>query len=164
MINREAVRAAYEKLSRRKGKPVAATDLHSGDLVRRKNARQDIFSLQRVIQGHDGTFRLEWAHESLYAHQFFRHSGRPIDCFEENAFCRVATQDEYPLPVYETDLNTVVYFNPNDTVCCQNIIYGREGQHFTMSREEYEIKRESEKAPRNWLEGESVCEKCFGKQ
>lgn len=163
MMNRAEVEKAYEKLARRKGKLVATADLHLGDLVRRVDAPPGVEALQRVTRTFDGVLMLEWAHESLYTRLFSFYGGRPFDTFEENAFCRVATQNEYPLPIHETDLNTLVSFNPDGTVCCLNIIHGREGQHVTISREEYDLKKEVEKSVRNWLEEDDPCERCFGR-
>ena len=130
-------------MSKRKGKVVSGAELKDGDIVRGVEERQIVYTMLMVRVEENGDLTLCRAHDQLYSRGYFA-SRIPADKLKGLSYRRVATRDEYPGEQREPEITTLVYFNPDNTVCCQNYIHGLTGQHFTLSREEYAVKKEAE--------------------
>jgi hypothetical protein len=159
ITNRKDISAAYDKLSKRKGKIVSGTDIMDGDIVRGLVERQIVYTMLLARVEDNGDLTLCLAHDQLYSNGYFA-SRIPVKKLSEVSYRRIATKDEYPQAQREPEITTLVYFNPDDTVCCQNYIHGLEGQHFTMTVAEYAVRKEAEKEVRKWEETNSPCQKC----
>lgn len=159
IINRREINAAYDKLSKRKGKVINAAEVNDGDIVRKTDERQIVYTMLMARIEKNGDLTLCRAHDLLYSNAYFA-TRIPSKEFHKVSYRRVATENEYPQPAREPEITTLVYFNDDGTVCCQNHIHGLAGQHFTLSKEEYLLKKNDEKDIRNWEETNTCCPQC----
>lgn len=71
----------------------------------------------------------------------------------------VAKSTEWVRPEYEPELTTHVRFNPDGTVCCQNFVHHHQGQHFRLTRADYDRLRRRDRLARKWerMENPAQC-------
>lgn len=150
--NYEAIKAAIEKVTRRKGAPVTAAELQNGDLIR---IGEETCLTMVLVEGEGDAERIT-TYGNIWLYFLGRaigSSGKRAGIKPEIALRRVATQADYPVPDYPHDLITSVEPLADGTFRCQNYVHGNVGQTFTVTAEK--LAQMKTRNDRKWVDEET---------
>ncbi|GEM_PF-2844517 len=175
LLNRDEIRRVWLKLQKRKGKPIALADIKEGDIFQFEGDQfPQIFLIVEEDEYDATTYkptgRKTKVGEVRDAHEYLLPFSM-VSCVSRSPLPmqwlptlpparRLGNVSEFPARRFEPVLTTLVYHNPDGTVCCQNFItigLGGAGQHFKLSRGEYAKLRRRDRLERKWKPAKSAC-------
>jgi len=147
--NRDEITTALNRISKHKGKLISSKELQDGDLFRHSHYGLDIFHLD------DGHFSVFSAWADLFGDMCIGNGGN-IDQLNDVQVTLLAHKDDYPQPIKDSPITTIVHKRTDGSFCCQNLIYYHNGQHFRITADKLaELKAEG---GRQWEDSPAPCD------
>lgn len=155
--NYEAISSTLMKIGRRKGKLVGVEDLKDGDIIRFQGKAVGPYNITCACcepKRNRIFFYDAWAY---FGSSPSIGSGGEIKHMAGLKVFRLGSKSEYPEPDREKEMKTLIYRNPDGTVCCQNVVFWHIGQHFKTTPAALDRMVEGDKS-REWVEEKDACD------
>jgi hypothetical protein len=146
--NQDEISKVLNKINKRKGKTISAKELQDGDLFRHGDYGLNIY------HQNDGHFSVFSAWADLLGQMCVGSGGRAGE-LNDVPVKLLAHKNEYPQPIKDSPITTIIHKRNDEGYCCQNMIFYHVGQHFRITAEKLaELKT---KGDRQWEDSPMPC-------